>query len=97
MARYLGALGTRLAKIEAERTEGHIRLLTETGRTVSLDAREILGALSDAIHWASDPTGERPSSRALDVLATVDPESEPSVLMGTAVRAARAVAGGERP
>jgi hypothetical protein len=42
-----------------------------------------------------DPTGERPASRTLTVLARIDPATQPSVLMGTAVRAARAVAGKE--
>jgi hypothetical protein len=97
MARYLGPLGTRLAAIEAGRSSMHIPFTTETGRHVSLDAREVLRATGEALRWIYDETTVRPSSRALDVLATVDPTTETSVLLGTAVRAARAVAGGERP
>jgi hypothetical protein len=96
VARYLGALGTRLARIEAARTATHVRLVTETGRSVSLDAREILGALGDALQWAHDPIGDRPSSRALTVLAAVDPATQPSLLMSSAVRAAHAVVKGEQ-
>lgn len=97
MARYLGALATRLARIEAERTALHVPFTTMTGRSVSLHAREVLGALSDALAWLYDTTAERPSSRALETLATVDPDTEPSMLMGTAVRAAHSVVRGERP
>ena len=95
MARYLGALSTRLARIEAERTATHTTLTTITGRRVSLDVRDILLATGEALVWLHQG-GERPASRALDVLARVDPDTQPSVLMGTAVRAAHAVAGGER-
>ncbi|GAB2922853.1 hypothetical protein [Streptomyces heilongjiangensis] len=97
MARYMGALGARLARIEDARTSTHVRLRTESGRTVALDARDILGALGDALTWKYEPTRVRPSSHALDVLAAVDPDTQPSVLIGTAVWAARAVVRGGRP
>jgi hypothetical protein len=95
MARYLGALTTRLARIEAERIATHVTLTTTAGRRVSLDVRDILLATGEALVWLHQG-GERPASRALDVLARVAPGTQSSVLMGTAVQAAHAVTGGER-
>lgn len=95
MARYLGALSTRLARIEAERTATHATFTTMTGRSVSLDVRDVLRATGEALAWLHNG-GERPASHALDVLARVAPDTQRSMFMSTAVQAAHAVAGGER-
>ncbi|MET9128620.1 hypothetical protein [Streptomyces antibioticus] len=90
MARYLGGLNSRLARIEAERASMHAPFTLTTGRRTTLDLRDILHATGAALAWIHNG-GAKPASRTLTTLAKVDLTSQTSLFITTAVRAAQAV------